>query len=66
MKQVRRGDVVLVDLNPVVGTEQAGVDERESRWHRLMQAVGSCRDTDRASDVAERHDAYLSETYSGG
>ncbi len=25
MRQVRRGDVVLVDLNPVFGTEQAGV-----------------------------------------
>ncbi len=28
-------------------------DERESRWHRLMRAVGSCRDVHRASDVAE-------------
>lgn len=41
-------------------------DERQSRWHRLIQAAGSCRDTNRAPDVAERHDAYLSESYSGG
>lgn len=25
MVEVRRGDVVLCDLNPVVGTEQAGI-----------------------------------------
>ncbi len=39
-------------------------DERENTWRRLMQAVGSCRDIHRASDVAERHDAYLTEIYS--
>ncbi len=40
-------------------------DERKSRWDRLMQAVGSCRDVHRACDVAERHDEYLTEIYSG-
>lgn len=39
-------------------------EEREGKLRRLMQAVGSCRDVHRASDVAERHDAYLSEIYS--
>ncbi len=39
-------------------------EERQDRLHRLMQAVGTCRDRQRASDVAERHDAYLSEIYS--
>ena len=39
--------------------------EREVRWQRLLRAVGTCRDVHRASDVAERHDAYLSEIYSG-
>jgi len=25
MVNIRRGDIVLVDLNPVIGTEQAGI-----------------------------------------
>ena len=40
-------------------------EEQQSRWQRLMGAVGSCRDVHRASDVAERHDEYLTEIYSG-
>ena len=36
-------------------------DERQSKWQRLMRAVGSCRDERGLSDVAERHDKYLTE-----
>ncbi len=37
--------------------------ERERRWERLWQAVGSCHDRDKATNVAEDHDAYLNRIY---
>lgn len=39
--------------------------ERERRWNRVWQVVGTCHDRDGASDVAVNHDTYLAEIYSG-
>ncbi len=38
--------------------------EREKRWDRLWQAVGTCHDRSLADDVAVSHDTYLTEIYS--
>jgi hypothetical protein len=37
--------------------------ESERRWQLLMEVVGAFSDRERACDVAQRHDAYLAETY---
>lgn len=36
-------------------------ERRETAWDRFLNAAGSCRTEDGASDVSERHDAYLSD-----
>ena len=38
-------------------------DRRTTAWDRLMAAAGSCRANDRATDVSERHDAYLADAF---
>lgn len=40
-------------------TQAAG----DQQWTRLRQAAGTCHDRDAATDVAERHDAYLVDAY---
>ena len=39
-------------------------ERSETAWDRFLSAVGSFRAEDDASDVAERHDAYLADAYS--
>ena len=39
----------------------SAIKEREDAWDRFLTAVGSCRTEDGASDVATRHDEYLSD-----
>ena len=36
-------------------------ERRETAWDRFLNAAGSCRTEDGASDVSVRHDAYLSD-----
>lgn len=38
--------------------------ENERRWQQLWEVVGVFSDCENATDVAQRHDAYLVEAYS--
>lgn len=37
--------------------------ESPSRWDALWRAVGACHDIEGRTDVAERHDEVLADTY---
>ena len=38
-------------------------EHREATWDRFLNAVGSCRTKDGATDISSRHDAYLSDAF---
>lgn len=40
-------------------------DQQPDCWQRLWKVVGTCHDSSGAIDVAENHDRYLSDIYSG-
>ena len=36
---------------------------REATWDRFLNAAGSCRTEDGATDISSNHDAYLAEAF---